>query len=79
MLDNGVKGYLTGSITINVHFPIDHKGKLHKCCKYCDKFCRYEQNYNRYSCKLTGEWLFDIEHEIGLNCPLKFEEEKNEI
>ena len=71
---NEVDSYLRGKITINIHFPIV-KNKIYKCCKYCDKFCRYEQNYNRYSCKLTQEWLLDVEHEIGNLCPLNFEVE----
>lgn len=70
MFESGVNWYETGSVEVPVHFP---EGK--RACKYCWPFCRYERDYNRYSCKLTEEWLLDIDKGIGKACPLKFGEE----
>lgn len=64
---NSVKWYETGLVTVPIHFP---EGK--RSCKYCWLFCRYERDFNRYSCKLTDEWLEDIERGVGKICPLEF-------
>lgn len=69
MLENGVRWYDKATIEVPVYFP---EGK--RACKWCWLFCRYEKDYNRYSCKLTSEWLLNPEKEIGQACPLKFEE-----
>ena len=71
MFESGVKWYQKSEASVPVYFP---EGK--KACKWCWIFCRYERDYNRYSCKLTNEWLLDVEQEIGKCCPLKFEEVK---
>ena len=68
-MKDGVKWYETGTVNVSIHFP---EGK--RACKWCWLFCRFEKDFNRYSCKLTDEWLDDVEKKTGKACPLKFEE-----
>lgn len=68
-MSDGVKWFEPASVTVPVYFP---EGK--RACKWCWLFCRFERDYNRYSCKLSNEWLDDIDHRIGKACPLQFEE-----
>ena len=63
---DGIPYYTALTAPITVHFPID---KVQ--CNYCSLFCRYEENFKRYSCRLTGEWLLDPFHAVGDECPLK--------
>jgi hypothetical protein len=65
--------YTTGKAEVTVHFPEDKV-----CCQYCPLYLRYEENFKRYSCRLTGEWIIDPFHEIGTGCPLTFDEVKKE-
>lgn len=60
--------YTTGRADIPIHFPED---KVH--CQWCSLFLRYEENFKRYSCRLTGEWILDPFHERGRLCPLIFD------
>ena len=69
---NGVESYVTGTVEVPVHFP---EGKV-ACC-WCPLFCRFEENFKRYSCRLTHEWIPDPFHMIGGQCPLKFKEDEN--
>jgi hypothetical protein len=66
-IKNGVSKYASGTASVTVFFP-DEK----VCCNYC-LFCKYEDSYKRYSCRITDEWLLYPFHGIGANCPLKFE------
>lgn len=70
-MDNGVQSYATGTAEVEIHFP-------NKDCAYrwCWLFLKYEENYKRYSCRLTGEWILDPYHQIGAECPLKFKKEE---
>lgn len=67
--ENGIAWYETATATVPVHFP-----EGHIACQYCKLFCRYEEGFKRYSCRLTDEWLIDPMHNIGFDCPLKFKE-----
>ena len=71
-MKNGVDYYTKGIAEITVNFPED---KI--ACKWCPLFLRYEKDYARYSCRLTGEWILDPLHSIGGQCPLKIESEGN--
>ena len=53
--------------TVDIYFPDGHV-----CCALCPLM----ETYARKQCRRTGEYLFD-DRTIGLNCPLKFEEEAN--
>ena len=64
----GVPAYHTTEATVTVGVPINHP-----TCNCCIKWCKYEPNYYRHSCRITGELLFDIEHTIGELCPLRKE------
>lgn len=68
-MGNSVSWYDEAEVSFSMFFP---EGR--RVCKYCWAFCKYEPNYNRYSCKLTGEWLEDIEKRRGDTCPLQFKE-----
>lgn len=63
---NGVRKYVHAIASI--HFPKDHV-----CCDLCP----FLETYARKQCRRTGEYLFDT-RTIGLDCPLKFEEEKKD-
>lgn len=76
MIDGCVPAYKTGTAEFVVNFPIDSKGNVYDICEYCPA-CKCEQMYsNRMSCRITGEYLFDIQHQRGQMCPLKFKEEE---
>lgn len=72
-MKNGVENYAHGSVETTIHFP---NGEI--ACKWCHLYCRYEEAFKRYSCKLTGEWIPDPAHCIGGNCPLTFKEVQDE-
>ena len=66
---NGVDRYTHGTMKLTINFPNGDKA-----CHWCWPFLKYEENYKRYSCKYTGEWILDPIHCIGEKCPLKMEE-----
>lgn len=71
---DGIRFYTARTATIDVYFP-----EGHEACQFCRLFCRYEDSFKRYSCRLTDEWLLDPIHERGRLCPLAGNEEtKNE-
>lgn len=61
----GIGSYTKMQLKTELYFP---ENKV--CCQYCRLFCRYEDAYNRYSCRLTDEWLLDIKGGVGHLCPL---------
>lgn len=69
-MKNGVSFYTHGSARIVVHFP-----EGDECCRWCPLFLRYEENFKRYSCRLTGEWIIEPQHERGEQCPLEMGDE----
>lgn len=68
-MENGIYWYDKAVAHVPVFFP---EGK--RTCQYCKLFCRYEENFKRYSCRLTDEWLLDPMHNVGRMCPLDFSE-----
>ena len=71
--ERGIAWYTDLEADVAVHFP-----EGHIACQYCRLFCRYEENFKRYSCRLTEEWLIDPFHERGRLCPLKRGEKKQD-
>ena len=65
MFEDGVRFYTEKQAVISVYFP-----EGHETCQYCRPFCRYEDSFKRYSCRLTDEWLIDPMHTKGKLCPL---------
>lgn len=65
--ENGVRYFTRGMVS--VHFPEDDVA-----CVYCPMMGAEMKNERRY-CRRTGEYLPAYEHSIGLDCPIKFEEE----
>ena len=43
-------------------------------CQYC-VMLRFEESYKRYSCRLTGEWVFDPFNTIAIGCPIEWRDE----
>ena len=60
-----VRFYTARVVQIDVYFP-----EGHEACQFCRLFCRYEDSFRRYSCRLTDEWLLDPFHDRGRLCPL---------
>lgn len=69
LIESGVSYYTKATAKVPVYFPENHVA-----CQYCRLFCRYEDAFQRYSCRLTDEWLLDVKHGVGENCPLEFSE-----
>ena len=67
-MPKAVTRYETGMANVPVHFP---NGDV--CCRWCPMFLRFEEPFERYSCRLTGDWIADIGARQEW-CPLKFEE-----
>jgi hypothetical protein len=71
---SGVKGYIIGECTVQVHFPIDMKGNTDINCYQCKFFSR-----NNGVCQLTKEISeYPIKY-IGSMCPLQFSGEIKNI
>ena len=68
---NGVSHYTHGTTEVTINFPNGDE-----VCRWCWVFLKYEENYKRYSCKKTGEWILDPIHCIGEKCPLKIRREE---
>lgn len=65
-----VNKYIKGKTEVTVNFP-----EQAITCRYCP-FCKCEQMYGRYSCRLTEEWLLGYDKGIGGECPLEFKEDE---
>jgi hypothetical protein len=61
---SGVKRYI--HTTVDIYFPEDNLA-----CRFCPLL----ETYSRNQCRRTGEYLTDIKG-VGLDCPLKIEEER---
>ena len=70
-MPNGVSFYTRGYAGVDVFFPMGEEA-----CKWCRLFLRYEENFNRYSCRLTDDWIPDPFHGRGQRCPLVMENEE---
>lgn len=73
MIQSGVQGYVTGTVTVTVNFPIDLHGNLDINCRQCWYFRR---TYS--TCGLNGQVCEYPDKYIGSRCPLKFGEEDDD-
>ena len=70
---SGVSWYTVRTAEVKIAFPED---KI--TCSNCVLFCRYQEPYKRYTCRLTDEILPHPFAGIGWRCPFFEEEEKDE-
>ena len=71
--DSGVTGYVHAQATVDVYFPIDHKGNEYVCCGQCPFF-----GYQSRKCTLTGRPAsIDPNKYIGHECILTRTEEQD--
>ena len=71
---SGVKAYIIGECTVQVHFPIDWKDNPDVCCYQCKLFSR-----NNGVCQITKEISEYPQKYIGSKCPLNFSGEIKEL
>lgn len=64
--DSGVKGYVTGECTVQVHFPVDFKDNAEICCKHCQFL-----SSNERVCQLTKRPVAFPNKYVGDFCPLE--------
>lgn len=70
--ESGVKGYITGTYLVEVHFPIDWKDNAEICCRHCqflssnDRMCQLNKMPVAFPNKYVGDY-----------CPLKRKENEN--
>lgn len=67
--ESGVKGYITGTATIQNLFPIDFKGNADISCMQCRYFSR-----NNGICQITKEITAYPSKYVGVNCPFRNDE-----
>ena len=72
--DTGVKAYIIGEVTVQVHFPVDWKDNPDVSCYQCKFFSR-----NNGICQLTKEVSEYPQKYISSKCPLTFSGEIKEI
>ena len=70
--ETGVADYIHARATVDVFFPVDHKGNADISCKQCFFFRR---NYS--TCGLNGEVCQYPNKYVGGSCPLKRVDETN--
>lgn len=71
--DSGVSDYVTGRATVTMYFPVDLKGRVDVCCELC-RFYRP----TAHRCALNDAICEYPNRYIGGQCPLEFEERKEE-
>lgn len=72
--ENGISGYIEGSYTAKVFFPIDSRGNAHVCCAEC-----FYHNSSTHRCRANGEVAsFEPNKYVGANCPLEMDTAENE-
>ena len=64
--DSGVASYIKGRVTLEVGFPVDHKGRAEIACKHCRFFVRATMR-----CGLNQEVVNFPDSYVGVNCPLE--------
>ena len=73
--ESGVKGYITGTYTIEVHFPIDFKDNAEIACKHCqylssnERMCQLNKMPVAFPNKYVGDFcpLIPLEREVKEN------------
>lgn len=72
--DDGVKGYIKATATVEVYFPVDWRGSVEIACKHCPFYIRSAQR-----CGLNQSIVNYPEKYVGSACPLeKFESEEEQ-
>lgn len=71
--DSGVAGYITGRAVVEVHFPIDYKGREDVKCLHCQYL-----SSNMRTCQLNKRPVHYPEKYLGSECPLRFEATESE-
>ena len=67
--DSGVKSFITGECTIEVHFPVNWKGQADVKCTQCPFL-----SSNERMCQLNKKPVQYPNQFIGFDCPLSFNE-----
>ena len=67
--DSGVKSFVTGECTIEVHFPVNWKGQADVKCTQCPFL-----SSNERMCQLNKKPVQYPNQFIGFDCPLSFNE-----
>ena len=70
--ESGVADYVHARATVDVFFPVDHRGSADICCEKC---YYYRRSYR--TCGLNGEVCQYPQKYVGGSCPLKPVEEEN--
>lgn len=68
---SGVASYIKAAATVEVGFPVDHKGNAEITCYQCPF---YRRNYR--NCGLNGAICEFPERYVGSHCPLKLKKEE---
>lgn len=72
MFEDGISNFKWFVLPIEVSFPIDEKGQLHGCCKFC-------RLYIHGKCAITGYAPVNYERNVAYDCPvLKLTETEKE-
>ncbi|MGN0554687.1 MAG: hypothetical protein ACI4LI_02180 [Candidatus Fimenecus sp.] len=71
--ESGVKGYINGTATVRVHFPVDFHGNADISCRQCPFF-----SPSRRTCQLNKAICEYPEKNVGSQCPLELEAEEND-
>lgn len=71
--ESGVKRYITGTVTLQVMFPVDFSDRADICCYQCKFFSR-----NTGMCQLTKEISEYPQKYVGRCCPLEILESEDE-
>ena len=64
--ESGVKGYITGTYTVSVRFPIDFKDNAEIACKHCPYL-----SSNERICQLNKKPVAFPNKYVGDFCPLE--------
>ena len=67
---SGVKGFIKGTYTVEVFFPIQNNGKVEVCCDQCQYYGR-----NSKTCQLNKQIVNYPDKFLGVCCPLSFDGE----
>ena len=71
--DSGVSGYVSVTVPITVHFPIDSKGNADICCMRCPYL-----SSNERVCQLNKQLTAYPHKYVGDNCPFRNQIEEGE-
>ena len=69
--DSGVKRFITGICTVEVHFPVDWKDRADACCMQCPYL-----SSNERMCQLNKQPVQYPKQYVGFDCPLNFKEKE---